>query len=289
MNVTYWAGPDLPYEKEPKEYIIVNNCDKGRPALRGNAELYITLRKNGRPDYYLLYVTKGKIVADIGGDEIEASPGDVIIYYPNERHRILYYREYKAENFWIHFTGYAVPEILSQCGFGKSGVYSGEESRLAEETFMQIMLAMKLKQDKLHINVLFMQLMEMLSGSRKKAIPDSASSRVLRAIMQLSWERRSPKKIPYYAAMCGMSASRFAVVFREATGKTPTEFLEDKRMEDAKELLEKSPLIVSEIASSVGYNDALYFSRIFSRHFGMPPTEYRKRVRAKNKETEEKS
>ena len=122
--------------------------------------------------------------------------------------------------------------------------------------------------------------MDALSGSRKEITPDSASSRVLRAVMQLSWERRAPKKIPYYAAMCGMSTARFAVVFKEATGRTPTEFLEDARMEDAKKLLDKTTLTVSEVSASVGYRDPLYFSRIFRRRFGVPPTEYRKRVRA---------
>ena len=279
-SVTYWMGPDLPYEPEPKEYITVNNCDISRRSLRNKSDVYITLRENGRPDYYILYVISGRILAEINGSDIEAQLGDVIVYYPNEKQKLTYYREDKTENFWIHFTGYAVPEILSQCGFSKSGVYRGEVSRLAEEIFTQIMLAQKLNNEKIHVNSLFLQLMDALSGSRKEIIPDSASSRVLRAVMQLSWERRAPKKIPYYAAMCGMSTARFAVVFKEATGRTPTEFLEDARMEDAKKLLDKTTLTVSEVSASVGYRDPLYFSRIFRRRFGVPPTEYRKRVRA---------
>ena len=279
-SVTYWMGPDLPYEPEPKEYIMVNNCDISRRSLRNKSDVYITLRENGRPDYYILYVISGRILAEINGSDAEALPGDVIVYYPNEKQKLTYYREDKTENFWIHFTGYAVPEILSQCGFSKSGVYRGGVSRLAEEIFTQIMLAQKLNNEKIHVNSLFLQLMDALSGSRKEITPDSASSRVLRAVMQLSWERRAPKKIPYYAAMCGMSTARFAVVFKEATGRTPTEFLEDARMEDAKKLLDKTTLTVSEVSASVGYRDPLYFSRIFRRRFGVPPTEYRKRVRA---------
>ena len=279
-SVTYWTGPDLPYESEPKEYIIVNNCDISRRDLRNKSDVYITLRENGRPDYYILYVISGRILAEINGSDAEALPGDVIVYYPNEKQKLTYYRKDKTENFWIHFTGYAVPEILSQCGFSKSGVYRGGVSRLAEEIFTQIMLAQKLNNEKIHVNSLFLQLMDALSGSRKEITPDSASSRVLRAVMQLSWERRAPKKIPYYAAMCGMSTARFAVVFKEATGRTPTEFLEDARMEDAKKLLDKTTLTVSEVSASVGYRDPLYFSRIFRRRFGVPPTEYRKRVRA---------
>ena len=279
-SVTYWMGPDLPYEPEPKEYIMVNNCDISRRSLRNKSDVYITLRKNGRPDYYILYVISGRILAEINDSDAEALPGDVIVYYPNEKQKLTYYREDKTENFWIHFTGYAVPEILSQCGFSKSGVYRGGVSRLAEEIFTQIMLAQKLNNEKIHVNSLFLQLMDALSGSRKEITPDSASSRVLRAVMQLSWERRAPKKIPYYAAMCGMSTARFAVVFKEATGRTPTEFLEDARMEDAKKLLDKTTLTVSEVSASVGYRDPLYFSRIFRRRFGVPPTEYRKRMRA---------
>ena len=282
MNVIYWRGPDLPYETEPKEYITVNNCDIGRHTIRGG-DIYITERVNGRPDYYILYVITGKIEVAFPEKTETAYPGDVVVYYPNIPQKLTYYREDKTDNYWIHFTGYAVPEILTQCGFTDSSVYRIGENKLIHETFMQIMLGMKLGKSKLHINTLFMQLMTLFSDKRAALdgrgaeLPEPSSARVLKAIMQITWERKSPRKIPYYAAMCGMSVSRFAVVFKKATGKTPMEFLEDARMNDAKDILDKSTLIISEIAEAVGYSDPLYFSRTFRKHFGVSPTEYRKR------------
>jgi len=48
------------------------------------------------------------------------------------------------------------------------------------------------------------------------------------------------------------------------------------RIEKAKELLKTSQLSIYEIAERVGYQDAKHFSRLFAKHEGIKPNEYRK-------------
>ena len=52
-------------------------------------------------------------------------------------------------------------------------------------------------------------------------------------------------------------------------------YLTELRIQKACELLDNSDLRIAEIASRVGYDDKLYFSRIFRQHTGLPPTAYR--------------
>lgn len=58
-------------------------------------------------------------------------------------------------------------------------------------------------------------------------------------------------------------------------GLSPAQYITDFRVNAACRLLEETELPVSAVARSVGYNDSLYFSRIFHKTKGVSPTEYR--------------
>jgi len=77
------------------------------------------------------------------------------------------------------------------------------------------------------------------------------------------------------------STRNFNRRFKNALGKTPLEYLQAIRLNNAGELLQKSNLPIFEVAVHSGYQDAASFSKIFSQHFGASPTKYRETVRAK--------
>lgn len=62
-------------------------------------------------------------------------------------------------------------------------------------------------------------------------------------------------------------------MFKELTGNTPINYLIHYRLEKAKEYLAaKQSMTVKEVAHSVGYEDPLYFSKLFKKHYGESPT-----------------
>ena len=65
-------------------------------------------------------------------------------------------------------------------------------------------------------------------------------------------------------------------LFKDITGSSPQEYLLDYRIRRACSLLAETELPVSDIARSVGYEDALYFSRLFKQKKGRTPTQYRR-------------
>ena len=68
-------------------------------------------------------------------------------------------------------------------------------------------------------------------------------------------------------------------IFREHYECTPNEYLQRLRLKKAKELLSAVPEIsLKKIAEEIGYQDSMYFSKIFKKQEGMAPSEYRKRV-----------
>ena len=73
----------------------------------------------------------------------------------------------------------------------------------------------------------------------------------------------------------GVSRATLYRAFMEYEGLSPAQYITDFRVNAACRLLEETELPVSAVARSVGYNDSLYFSRIFHKTKGVSPTEYR--------------
>jgi len=74
-------------------------------------------------------------------------------------------------------------------------------------------------------------------------------------------------------------ASRRNIVrrFKQVTGITPIEYLQQTRIEAAKKLLEQTVEQMTEVIYKSGYNDPKAFRKVFRKTVGMTPTEYREK------------
>ena len=70
--------------------------------------------------------------------------------------------------------------------------------------------------------------------------------------------------------------SQFYRRVSQVTGTSPNEYIREKRMMRAKELLQDETITVAEVAYKVGFSDPLYFSRCFKQRFGLTPSKYQK-------------
>lgn len=74
----------------------------------------------------------------------------------------------------------------------------------------------------------------------------------------------------------GVSQPYLYKVFKESLNVSPKEYISACKVSEAKRLLSESSLSVSEVASAVGFFDALAFSRFFSKKTGLSPSAFRK-------------
>jgi transcriptional regulator GlxA family with amidase domain len=81
------------------------------------------------------------------------------------------------------------------------------------------------------------------------------------------------------AAAAGLPERTFHRRFKRATGYSPVAYVQVVRIEEAKQLLERSALGPDEIAAEVGYEDPSHFRRVFRKLVGVTPARYRQRWR----------
>ncbi len=73
-----------------------------------------------------------------------------------------------------------------------------------------------------------------------------------------------------------MSTSTFSYIFKQVTGKTFSEYIMNLRLNHAAELLRDTNTSLVEICETCGFSDSNYFSRVFKKSYGIPPSQFRR-------------
>lgn len=105
------------------------------------------------------------------------------------------------------------------------------------------------------------------------------ASRIRQALDRLAQHPfASAPSIREFLVREGKSYDHQARVFRTTYGVTPLQYVNSQRMERARNLLRDTPLPVSQVAYRLGFDDVVYFNRLFKKVVGMTPGQYRQGV-----------
>ncbi len=128
---------------------------------------------------------------------------------------------------------------------------------------------------------LLVELMAFLSRryGESEAHESRALLRMGRLISVLEERYAEPWTLESLAELARLSRTNLLRIFRQATGRSPIEFLIGLRIEAAKRLLRRTTLGMTEIALETGFGDGNYFARKFREATGRTPTEYRRQMR----------
>ncbi|RZF29204.1 AraC family transcriptional regulator [Paraburkholderia sp. UYCP14C] len=142
-----------------------------------------------------------------------------------------------------------------------------EESR-AQRPAREVVLARLLE-------VLFIEALRATgTGASPGLVRGLADARLALAIRHMHESPNKPWTIAQLAKAAALSRSSFFDRFSRAVGVAPMEYLLSWRMAIARNLLRRNEVGIAAIAERVGYSSASAFSVAFTRHVGVPPTQY---------------
>ena len=278
VNSGYLNNSRLPL-KDKSRPLIVGSC--GTYRLRTKEKLP-TWRPRGRLDWQLLYVASGKAHFFFDGQEQIVSAGHMILYPPRQEQHYEYYAKDKPEVYWVHFTGGNVRNILKHFHIPMDGnvFYSGAPS--AYQTLFKEMIhelqSCRVGYEELlemYLRQLFL-LIQRTRQEQKPTVNTFVQEEMEHAMRYFREHYNESIVIEDYAQSRGMSVSWFLRNFKQTTGTSPMQFILNLRISNAVSLLESTDYNVTEIGAIVGYDNPLYFSRIFKKQKGVSPTDYRK-------------
>ena len=289
VDSAYWHNSRIDF-KDKKHPLFVGSCGTYRRVTRTKLP---THRPRGRLDFQLLYVAAGKGHFYFDGKEHIIPAGNMVIYRPREEQRYYYYGADHTEVFWVHFTGNNVTNILRQYGIRDEDHVIHSGTSLSYNQAFQQMIG-ELRACRPHyeeacsyrLHLLFIMLSR-LGEKRARQRTRHMSVHMNEAVIYFHNHYMEDISINEYAQNLGMSVSWFLRSFKEYTGSSPAQYLISLRISAAQSLLETSDHNVTEIAEMVGYDNPLYFSRLFRKQTGMSPSDFRRQLQQWNKESVE--
>jgi AraC-like DNA-binding protein len=124
--------------------------------------------------------------------------------------------------------------------------------------------------------VLTLLMSEFLKSARQHEGVHARVTRQFLAVQEfIHVQMRQKIALPDLARVVKLNPTYFSDQFKRVVGVRPLDYLVRRRMERAQYLLLTSPDSVKSIADAVGIGDPAYFSRVFTRHCGATPSEYR--------------
>ncbi|KAA1242706.1 AraC family transcriptional regulator [Aquimarina sp. RZ0] len=134
--------------------------------------------------------------------------------------------------------------------------------------------------------ILAMQMLEHNNYENGLALPESLSKEDIKKIHNLSVfiidNISEPLSVQSLATKAGMSPKKLQLGFRVLYSKSVNEYIRQLKLEISRDFIKNTDDSISEIVYNIGFKSRSYFSKIFSERYGILPTEYRKKIKAKD-------
>jgi len=241
---------------------------------------YTVERPFGYPAYQWIQTTSGTGTLEINNNKFPVPMGYGILLYHGVPHKYYTLVEPWHVN-WITINGYHIENMLHYMGLKESGVFAISEPPVLDSLIgkaLQI-LSNPSEMTGLDGSVLAYQLLIYLYKyvvNNNKEIHNLNNKRLTMVFTKIENELGTPLSIEQLANTAGVTPQYFCEIFKASTNQRPTEYINQRRINKAKDILRNNPVKkIGDIAAEVGFESNSYFTSVFRKQEGLSPNRYR--------------
>lgn len=260
-----------------------------------NSSFYITwtgYRKCG-PDHVIgprileyfkiVFVVKGKGYLLLNKEETCLQTGDMFVLYPREIHYYHANPEDPWELMWVCFNGTSFEYMLNDIGITKDNcIFPGIVNQNLKDMLGDIIDDLGTNPDSINqlysvgtLCILLSRIQKAIGNNNLSAENHQKQTVIEEVTNFIESNYHMSLNVNVLCEYINYSRSYLSRVFKAETGYTIPEYITHVRIKRAKLLFDETDLSIQEIAISVGFPDAFYFSKIFKKYTGFSPSTYK--------------
>ena len=253
-------------------------------SINTGAEWKLTSDFFGQNKFY--YIKDGGCKITIRGKEYDGIPGRWFFIPACTPHSYANDTTKPFSKFWIHFDMYPDNSVL----FGNMNMpyYIDVKQTAKIDKLFRIVTA---KSNDVKAADMFYRKAALLSligeyiemASPEAEMDGSYDDDISQVVKFVNENIEQNIKLEELAGVCHLHPTHFIRAFKKKTGETPLYFVQRRKIETAKRLIEETELPLGEIMSRVGFVDAAQFAKKYKRFYGHSPRDYRRNIRDMNK------
>lgn len=249
------------------------------------AQHHHRVREEGVNQYVLIYCVDGSGFYVVDGKRHEVGRNQYFILPIGKPHEYGATEGHHWTIYWVHFRGKAA-HVFAEGAATPQSINVTMQSRISERIniFEEILTTLHLGDGIEDLRYASSLLAHFLASMRyleqfRRAKTEEERDIVEQAIHYMRENIEQHITMDEVLRYVGYSQSHFSTVFKKKTGVSPITYINRLKIEHACRLLRTTDMKVNQICYKVGIEDALYFSRLFSKIMNMSPTDYRLRER----------
>lgn len=239
-------------------------------------------RKEPLEQAIFIYCVKGGGWCEIGAGAHAVRAGELLVIPPGTPHAYGSDEASPWSIYWLHAQGRLLENFLAELNVAPERplVFLGEDPQVLA-LFEELLEGVEhgyTPQQILHAAQTLGHLLAVVVRHRHekwREEPD-ARQKINRTVAYMKEHLGQPLMLDQLAALANLSRSRYAALFKEQTGYAPIDYFNRLRMHQACQWLDTTDWSVKGIAGRLGYEDPLYFSRVFRSVTELSPVAYRR-------------